>query len=58
MTCSTDDPEKEQAYLQFVETIAPQCEPWNFDLNTKLVESGQCSTLPERRYFVLIRAKK
>ena len=47
MTCYTQDPEKEAAYLKFVEEIEPKLAPIGDALNRKLVEHPGVSGLPK-----------
>ncbi len=56
MTCQTDDPAKEQAYLHFIEEIAPRCKPRWHRLRVKYVQSPARSALPQPRYFVYDRS--
>lgn len=56
MTCQTDDPEREKAYLHFVEQISPKCKPRWHRLNERYVASIARSQLPRQRYFVLDRS--
>src|SRR4029079_14674100 len=52
MTCHTDNPEAEKAYLQFVETIEPACKPRQFKLEQLYLEHPARQNLPRRRYEV------
>ncbi len=56
MTCDTADSEKEQAYLHFLENIAPRCKPYGDALNRKFGDSEHRATLDAARYGVLGRA--
>ena len=56
MTCYTDDPVKEQAYLHFVEEIAPRCKPRWHRLYQRYTASPARQKLPRERYFVLDRS--
>jgi len=56
MTCQTDDPAKEKAYLEFVEGITPKCKPRWHDINRKYVASPARKKLPASRYHVLDRS--
>lgn len=58
MTCHTDKPEFEQAYLNFVETVRPNVERASFALNRKYVACEWRSALPRERYFVYDRARE
>jgi oligoendopeptidase F len=55
MTCHTDNPEAERAYLHFVEHIEPELKPRQFKLAQLLVAHPQLGTLPKQRYEVLLR---
>ncbi len=54
MTCQTDDPEREKAYLHFVENIEPKAKPLVFNLDKKFLETTARKELPNR-YYVLSR---
>lgn len=56
MTCQTDDAQREQAFLEFIEHIKPQREPLLHRLREKLVASAKQHSLPEKRYEVLLRS--
>jgi oligoendopeptidase F len=55
MTCATDDPAREKAYLHFVENLQPRLKPWTHRLQKKFLESPHRGALPARRYEVLQR---
>lgn len=55
MTCHTDDPEAEQAYLHFVEHIEPQAKPRQFRLEKLYLEHPLRERLPRDRYEVFDR---
>ena len=55
MTCHTDNPEAEQAYLQFVEHIEPQIKPRQFKLAQAYVGHPLRAQLPKQRYEVFDR---
>ncbi len=55
MTCHTDNPDAESAYLQFVEEIEPQTKPRQFRLETILIGHQLRSQLPLPRYEILLR---
>ncbi len=56
MTCHTDNPDAEKAYLDFVENIEPQLKPRQFQL-AKLYEAHPLrSQLPKSRYEVFDRS--
>ena len=46
MTCQTDDPEREKAYLHIVEVVDPWLKPRQFALMRKLAQSPFFSQLP------------
>ncbi len=56
MTCQTDDAERKQAYLDFVENIEPKCKPKWHALHCKYVKSPRRKELPEQRFQVFDRA--
>lgn len=56
MTCATDDPEREKRFLEFVEHVRPQREPWHDKLRSRLVECAARCPLPPRRYDTLLRS--
>src|SRR3954470_16556335 len=55
MTCHTDDPEAEKAYLHFVEKIEPELKPRQFKLSQLYVAHPFRSKLPKARYHVMDR---
>ncbi len=55
MTCQTDDPEREKAFLEFVENVAPRLKPRYHRLAEKLLASPAAKDLPAERYRVLLR---
>ncbi|HIC95797.1 TPA: M3 family oligoendopeptidase [Candidatus Bipolaricaulota bacterium] len=55
MTCQTDDPERERAYLQFIEEIEPKIKPRYQRLRERYVASPARGDLPEI-YHVLDRS--
>lgn len=55
MTRQTDDPQREAAFLHFIENVKPHREPWEHKLRQKLVEAADRVRLPGR-YDVLIRS--
>lgn len=55
MTCHTDSPEAEKAYLHFVEHIEPQLKPRQFQLSKLFLEHPLRKELPKHRYEVLDR---
>lgn len=56
MTRQTDDPVREQRYLDFIENVQPQREPWHHRLRQKLDGLLQRFQLPPRRYEVIRRS--
>jgi oligoendopeptidase F len=54
MTCHTDDPLAEKAFLHFVENIEPQLKPRQFKLAQLFIAHPQLARLP-KRYDVFIR---
>jgi oligoendopeptidase F len=58
MTCQTDDPERQQRYLHFIEQVQPQAEPWRDKLRRKFVAIAEGLSLPARRYEVFKRSMK
>ncbi|MGV3772817.1 MAG: M3 family oligoendopeptidase [Verrucomicrobiales bacterium] len=55
MTCHTDNPEAEKAYLHFVEHIEPQLKPVQFKLEQLYLKHSLRSKLPQDRYSVFDR---
>ena len=56
MTCHTDNPEAEKAYLHFVEKIEPQLKPRQFKLAQNCSWPTRCgSSYPRPRYTVFDR---
>ncbi len=56
MTCQTDDPDRQARYMQFIEQVQPQREPWIFKLQRKFIEASAPLELPAQRYEVLQRS--
>lgn len=56
MTCQTDDPDREAAYLAFVRDIEPRLKPIQNAIRTRYLDSPFRSELPRARYFVFDRA--
>ena len=56
MTCQTDDPEREAAYLAFVRDIEPKLKPIQNAIRSRYLDSPYRSELPRDRYFVFDRA--
>jgi oligoendopeptidase F len=55
MTCHTDDPDIEKAYLEFVERIEPEIKPRQFKLAQLYVAHPLRAQLPKPRYEVFDR---
>ena len=55
MTCHTDNPEAERAYLQFLEEVEPRLKPRHFKLAQMYVGHPQRAGLPQPRYLVFDR---
>src|SRR5579859_7408157 len=55
MTCHTDNPEAEKAYLHFVENIQPEIKPRQFKLAQLYVNHPLRKQLPHQRYEVFDR---
>ncbi|HMJ65757.1 MAG TPA: M3 family oligoendopeptidase, partial [Candidatus Binatia bacterium] len=58
MTCHTDDPEAEKAYLHFIENILPQIKPRQFQLEQLFVRHAVRGQLDHKRYEVFQRDTK
>jgi oligoendopeptidase F len=56
MTCQTDDPEREAAYLAFVRDIEPKLKPIQNEIRSRYLDSPHRPGLPRDRYFVFDRA--
>lgn len=55
MTRATDDPEREQCFLHFIENVQPNVEPWHHKLRDKFLELLKRFDLPRKRWEVLER---
>ncbi len=55
MTCQTNDPEREKAYLAFVENVEPVVKVGSFELDRKYLETPARKALSPDRYSVLDR---
>ena len=55
MTCHTDSPEAEKAYLHFIEKIEPELKPRQFTLSKIYLQHPLRSKLPHARYEVFDR---
>ena len=58
MTCQTDDADRRQRYLDFIENVQPRAEPWRDKLRRKFVALAESLSLPPKRYEVLRRSLK
>jgi oligoendopeptidase F len=58
MTCHTDNPDAEKAYLHFVENVEPQLKPRQFALEKTFVAHPLRDQLPPERYQVFDRDMK
>jgi len=58
MTCQTDDPEVEKAYMDFVENVSPKCKPYWNKLNELFYKSEFRDKLPRERWLVFTRSVK
>jgi oligoendopeptidase F len=58
MTCDTRNPDKEKAYLHFVESIEPALAPYTDAYNRKLDGHAQASELPKEEYGKWLYAVK
>jgi len=58
MTCHTDNPEAEKAYLHFVEKIEPELKPLQFKLSELYLAQPLRAQLPQARYGVFDRDTK
>jgi oligoendopeptidase F len=50
MTCFTQDPEKQKAYLDFIETVEPAMAPVIDELNKKAISHPDARSLPKEEY--------
>lgn len=58
MTCNTEDLKARDAYLAYVENVAPKLTPLFFELDKRLVELASQHKLDEARYGVLLRGTR
>jgi oligoendopeptidase F len=58
MTCHTDNPDAEKAYLHFVENVEPQLKPRQFALEKIYVAHSQRKKLPQPRFQIFDRDTK
>lgn len=58
MTCQTDDPAREAAYLEFVREIEPKLKPLQNEIRNRYLDSPHRAALPKERYLVFDRAQE
>ena len=58
MTCQTDDPAREKAYLDFVENLEPIIKKKMFELDKQFLEAKPRKELPHDRFWVLNRQRE
>ncbi len=58
MTCQTDDPEHEAAYLAFIRAIEPKLKAIQNEIRAKYLDSPHRTELPKDRYHVFDRAQE
>lgn len=58
MTCNTADDAIKKAFLEHIEHIEPQVEPWQHKLQEKVAAVADQLDLPALRYEVLVRSAK
>jgi len=58
MTCNTEDIVARDAYIQYVEQVAPKLSPLFFELDKRLVQLADSLDLDRQRYGVLLDATK
>ncbi len=58
MTCQTDDPEHEAAYLSFIRDIEPQLKPVQNEVRNRYLDSPYRAELDAGRYAVFNRAQE
>jgi oligoendopeptidase F len=56
MTCQTDDPQHEAAYLSYIREIEPKLKPIQNAIRSRYIDAPCRSDLPQQRYAVLDRA--
>lgn len=52
MTCHTENPEAEKAYLNFVENVEPAIKPWQFKLEQTYLKHPARAQLSEQRFGI------
>src|SRR5882724_6479263 len=57
MTCQTDDPEREAAYLAYVRDIEPRLKPLQNEIRARYLDSPHRAALSRKRYEVFDRAQ-
>lgn len=55
MTCHTDSPAAEKAYLHFIQEIVPRVQPYADKLNRKFIDHPESKALVKGHYFVFDR---
>ncbi|MCK4341223.1 MAG: M3 family oligoendopeptidase [Phycisphaerae bacterium] len=58
MTCQTNDEQRQQRYLHFIENVQPHAEPWHDILRRKFVAAAEKLDLPKKRYEVFERSMR
>lgn len=58
MTCQTDDEQRKQAYLDFVEHVEPKCKPMWHAVDRKYVSSAASNTPTSHRFTVFDRSAR
>ena len=58
MTCQTDDPQREAAYLSYIRDIEPQLKPLQNEVRNRYLDSLFRAELDARRYAVFNRAQE
>ncbi|AMV40134.1 M3 family oligoendopeptidase [Planctomyces sp. SH-PL62] len=56
MTCQTDDPAREAAYLEFVREVEPKLKPYLNEVRNKFLDAPGRAGLPTERYHVFSRS--
>ncbi len=58
MTCQTDDPDREAAYLEFVREVEPRLKPLHHAIRERYLDSPYRKSLPGNRFHVFDRAQE
>jgi oligoendopeptidase F len=58
MTCQTDDPAREAAYLEFVRDIEPKLKPYLNQVRNKFLDAPGRAGLPADRFHVFVRSQE